>query len=336
MMRSQKKYNRQGIGAMPIVFAIIPLALLGGFFIFSEIRNPQTAEIKPIIVDRHSAQDSSSLDSDGDGLKDWEEQIYGTNPHNPDTDGDGTDDGDEIALSRDPLKPNTSKDPNHPNDYLTEKTVPVPPASSDTPDIDQPAITRKLAEVFGRDYLANLVQNPDQQPDLNGIANKMAQVAIDASASHTPPITIKDIITPSASADDMKKYLRQFDQILLAALAPITDKKSLTDIVANAVTDHASDAAVNELTVRINAYNQFLQNIKNLPIPEDFISLHLDYLNTAVREREAIEKIKAAKNDPALVIVGIRELSQTNTRFNDLQQQFIKLQRSKGIISNKK
>ena len=33
-------------------------------------------------------------DSDGDGLPDWEEALFGTNPHNPDTDGDGTSDGD--------------------------------------------------------------------------------------------------------------------------------------------------------------------------------------------------------------------------------------------------
>ncbi len=35
-----------------------------------------------------------SLDSDSDGLKDWEEALWGTDPHNPDTDGDGVSDGD--------------------------------------------------------------------------------------------------------------------------------------------------------------------------------------------------------------------------------------------------
>ncbi|MCH7529851.1 hypothetical protein IIB50_01915 [Patescibacteria group bacterium] len=45
----------------------------------------------------------TTLDSDDDGLKDWEEVLWGTDPFNPDTDNDGTDDGVEIAVDRNPL-----------------------------------------------------------------------------------------------------------------------------------------------------------------------------------------------------------------------------------------
>lgn len=42
-------------------------------------------------------------DSDQDGLQNWEEQLYRTDPNNPDTDGDGTLDGEEVKTGRDPL-----------------------------------------------------------------------------------------------------------------------------------------------------------------------------------------------------------------------------------------
>jgi len=36
-------------------------------------------------------------------LKDWEENLWGTDPNNPDTDGDGTSDGKEVSEGRNPL-----------------------------------------------------------------------------------------------------------------------------------------------------------------------------------------------------------------------------------------
>jgi hypothetical protein len=48
------------------------------------------------------------LDSDGDGLSDWDEvNIYGTDPFNPDSDGDGWSDWHEVMIGTDPLNPDT-------------------------------------------------------------------------------------------------------------------------------------------------------------------------------------------------------------------------------------
>tara|TARA_B100001559_G_scaffold32113_1_gene24430 strand:+ start:110 stop:1915 length:1806 start_codon:yes stop_codon:yes gene_type:complete len=46
------------------------------------------------------------IDSDGDGLSDDLESIYGTNPYNPDTDGDGSDDRFEIEEDTNPTSAN--------------------------------------------------------------------------------------------------------------------------------------------------------------------------------------------------------------------------------------
>ena len=43
-----------------------------------------------------------SLDSDGDGLTDGEEESLGTNPEERDTDGDGYTDGEEVSANTDP------------------------------------------------------------------------------------------------------------------------------------------------------------------------------------------------------------------------------------------
>jgi lipoprotein-anchoring transpeptidase ErfK/SrfK len=41
-------------------------------------------------------------DADGDGLADYDEVLFQTDPHNPDTDGDGVGDGMEVQLQTDP------------------------------------------------------------------------------------------------------------------------------------------------------------------------------------------------------------------------------------------
>ncbi len=47
-----------------------------------------------------------SKDTDGDGLSDMEEAMYGTDPENPDTDGDGFKDGAEVDQNSDPMNGN--------------------------------------------------------------------------------------------------------------------------------------------------------------------------------------------------------------------------------------
>jgi len=50
---------------------------------------------------------ATDVDTDGDGLTDDQEAIYGTDPMNPDTDGDGYLDGDEVAGGYNPNGPGT-------------------------------------------------------------------------------------------------------------------------------------------------------------------------------------------------------------------------------------
>jgi len=62
---------------------------------------------KPVVV-----QDPKAMDSDGDGISDFDEtNVYKSDPMNPDTDGDGLKDGAEVRQYKtDPLNPDTDGD----------------------------------------------------------------------------------------------------------------------------------------------------------------------------------------------------------------------------------
>jgi hypothetical protein len=60
----------------------------------------------PVLSDSETFNIDVALDSDGDGISDYDEiNVYGTLPDDPDSDGDFINDGDEIGNSSDPLDP---------------------------------------------------------------------------------------------------------------------------------------------------------------------------------------------------------------------------------------
>lgn len=64
------------------------------------IASPETRSLSPACPESWAGLP----DSDGDGLPDAVEALYGTDPNNPDTDGDGFADGEEVRAGYDPLK----------------------------------------------------------------------------------------------------------------------------------------------------------------------------------------------------------------------------------------
>lgn len=84
---------------------------------------PQNPQPTPFfLTDKEHPLSIAQKDTDGDGIKDWEEVIIGTDPKNPDTDGDGTPDGKEIQQNRIPIKAGPSDAATRPLDSFLSKS----------------------------------------------------------------------------------------------------------------------------------------------------------------------------------------------------------------------
>lgn len=79
-------------------------SILAVFFEFSRPESKKEDPANKEIVE-NSQKSGPFDDSDQDGLKNWQENLLGTDSKNDDTDQDGTNDGDEANLNRNPLKP---------------------------------------------------------------------------------------------------------------------------------------------------------------------------------------------------------------------------------------
>jgi len=116
-----------------IALGIVAIGVIGSVVVSKNIDNGPLAFLKTLL-DRNkselqaNAQNSINVsgnpvsigadhvDTDKDGLKDWEELLWGTDSKNPDSDGDRTPDGEEIKLKRDPTKKG-------PDDYLSDYSI---------------------------------------------------------------------------------------------------------------------------------------------------------------------------------------------------------------------
>lgn len=87
---------------MLVVAGMVALGAVGTALVTVHTQNEGAEPAKVAAVSTSPAEGAS--DSDSDGLLDWQEALWGTDPNNPDSDGDGVSDGDEITTGVNPLK----------------------------------------------------------------------------------------------------------------------------------------------------------------------------------------------------------------------------------------
>jgi len=95
-LKTKKPLSKAGI-ITAIVLTVLLILFIGAYSkrgAFSQINLFGASE---------AIIESQNLDSDNDGLKDWQEKLYQTDANNPDTDADGYLDGEEVDSGHNPL-----------------------------------------------------------------------------------------------------------------------------------------------------------------------------------------------------------------------------------------
>lgn len=252
-------------------------------------------------------------DSDQDGLKDWEEEIYGTNPKNADTDGDKTTDGEEIKISRDPLKAG-------PHDDLATSTLP----KIDLSDYPSPNnLTHRLIEKFGEKFVIPKIANPSSPLDAESIGVQIAEEILAGKKSAVKTyFTLKDVKTIKQNdQNSFQKYAREFNAITNSAFQGLDESELL--IFSEAVRNEEL-FQLEKLDPYLTAYAAALNKYKKMAVPSELANLHLAYLNTLSREQKAVEKMRKAEKDALAGAYGAQDYMTINKELTSLTQKFQK------------
>jgi hypothetical protein len=215
------------------------------------------------------ATQDKNADSDNDGLPDWQEKVYRTDPRKPDTDGDGYMDGEEAASGYDPTK-------KAPNDALT---------GTDT-NIARPLpknLTKALSQRLGQAIVSGKIPSFDKttgKPLTTAQLENdegLKQAINDAFDQEITEFSLPDIpdselnISDKVGKDETMAYLAQLDQSL-NKIPPAPDSEMQLFYEAMKSRDFSK---VQEIS---NLYQDTYDKLKQMTVPANFVSIHKGFM----------------------------------------------------------
>lgn len=295
-----------------ILSIVVAIVLVGGSFLFAEKRNKEVekivykAEITP--TEFSISKELKSIDTDEDGLKDWEEVIAGTNPNTPDTDKDGTLDGKEVELGRNPLV----KGPNDKNTVSNTKA---------TTNQDLTATDVLARDFFARYMELRQIGLSEDEVSRNEIINKTLQSGIKIPVAKV--YTLKEIIVnPNSDSATMKIYENELDQILKSNSNHLRNE---VVILKESIETENFDV-LKEIDPIIASYKNIIKSLLKVRVPQNMTTEHLELLNSVSKMLLMSELIRKSDVDPLSGLEGatmyLPILKEFNTVFNKLNDKF--------------
>jgi len=307
------------------VFLVLTLVILGCFFVFykyknreiSYLLNPEKQKVTKNTTNK-IIQQTIKNDTDGDGLKDWEETLWKTDPTNPDTDNDGTNDNDEILINRNPLIAG-------PNDLLDDKIISSNKEATNSLNSNPLTKTDLLSRELFTGYIAlkqeNQLGTDQEEQFLDNLIAKNLLTDTDSVKSYT--LNDLDIIHDN-SKETIQQYATQIDLILSPNIEMENDI-----IIIKEILETRDKQKLQEIDLNIKIYENAQKELLSLPVPYEISTPHINAINALGSLISNTTQMKQILNDPITGLLNIKKY-MTN------QEIFVKEWREIGLYLFKK
>lgn len=258
---------------------ILALLVIGTASVIKTKANNRVAEKGPAaLAVEKLIKKSLEDDTDGDGLKNWEESLYKTDPENPDSDKDGVNDGAEIATNRDPL---------------VEGVGDVSIKLSTTSSMQFNATDRFSQELFVQ-YIEAKKTGKEITPELSEqIAEEL--LSKDYTDADVPLISEADIEVIKTSPANLFAYGNSVGKITTTKL-PEGGKDELTMLAG--IANDTSLAESLDFAPNILRYSKMITELKAITVPEVALSAHVKLINGLITILYAVEGMNMLNDDP--------------------------------------
>jgi len=240
--------------------------------------------------------DLISKDTDGDGVQDWEENLWGTDPTKSDTDGDGA--NDDVAISK--LRIQNGGSAGAPNDEVLTET-----------------------DKFSRELFATVATLSQAGPvDEKTIEKLSASLSEQIKNPKVKKVFLLNEIKTRGdnSAESFNLYIEQ--------IAEIYKKYPVQGNVISILEEFSKDferpnvEALEKLDPIIKHSEDTLEELARMEVPAELAVLHLDLLNSLQRLKENITDLQFFETD---TIVAMSAMSKYEENVEILESVKVKL-----------
>ncbi|MDO8567067.1 MAG: thrombospondin type 3 repeat-containing protein [bacterium] len=287
---------------IPIAAIFSVLIIVGAYLLARSVRSPQSAEAS---TESALLKAIATKDSDGDGLPDWEEALYGTSPNTTDTFTLGMTDGEAVAKGL--IVPKAIADIS----VATSSQAVMPIDGSLPPAPAEGTLTAAFAKNFFMLYLSAKQAKGGadlSEGEMMDVSNK-ALSSLSASITTTPDFkSAKDLKISGSGVDALKAYAVSAEAVLLKNTIGGAVKSEilyLQDAVQN------NDAAAPVFIASIaKGYRDSAVGLSMLTVPEELATEHLALINAIMRISGIASDFTRVNTDVLATILALHQYPQ--------------------------
>ena len=324
------RYQAVNLAYLPnkkIIFIILfILIIFAGWFYVSAHKSKQEEYIAnkdnnalAVVVDKTSQYDA---DTDADGLKDWEEALWKTDPKKADTDGDGTNDNEEITLGRDPLKAG-------PNDTISDKEDLVAQEKA-LADSKQNTMTAIYARKFMNDYLMLKTQK-------GTLEDSDKKQLVDSFMSNIKPLEVEDkykLSSLKTTQDELeeaiKKYADEMKKLFIDDHHTFIDDNAMFKVLLKKLKEKDSDYGEEVLGLNYSAsmYSWLAGQMFLITTPASLAKEHIEATNGFNNMAVGLAGMALVPSDSVMAMAGFKlqeeQIKRANSAIKNIQTFFSK------------
>jgi len=252
--------------------------------------NPSSAGVSNALV--AVANKSLVVDTDNDGLPDWEEVLRKTDPNKSDSDGDGILDGKEV------FEDSTI-------DSRVEKMA---------SELDEEGLTP--TQRFGRELLTQYLATKKEGGKFDAESTAKFVDKMTGEVNQEVTVTLFTAYDVQTISDNnliaLKEYANRMGRILIRNSPPGLENEI---VVATRALQNKDPEELQKIKPLIESLANSATEGRSVPVPSDLVQLHLDLLNSFVYMKTTLSGLLLIFDDPLTAVVRIAQHKESVKKF---------------------